>query len=137
MRSTDRLAPSDLPPYLTKDRLRILTVCNYGQVRSVAMMHAFHRRGFPNAYATGAVAQWPVTLDRHFSNADIIIVCNKPNLEERYEREKHPDKLGVVRVHELHADRIIICDTIGLDRWGDPMKEPLVKICEEFLADIR
>jgi len=137
MKFVTKLSPVDLPIYLTKDRLRILTVCNYGQVRSIAMMHAFHRRGFVNTYATGAVAQWPVTLDRHFNGADIIIVCNQPNLEERYAREKHPDKEGVVRVHELHSDKIVVCETIDLDRWGDPMKEDLVNICEDFLADIK
>jgi endogenous inhibitor of DNA gyrase (YacG/DUF329 family) len=31
----------------------------------------------------------------------------------------------------------IVCQTIDLDRWGDPQKEPLIKICEEFLADIK
>lgn len=136
MQYLERILPGHLPPYVIKDNLRILTVCNFGQVRSVAMMHAFHRKGFRNTYATGAVAQFPVTLDRHFMAADLIVVCNKPNLQEGFKREKHPDKAGVVRVHEIHRDKIIVCDTIGMDRWGDPLHEELVERCNEFLANL-
>lgn len=100
------------------------------------MAHAFHRKGFVNVYATGAVAQHTVTLDRHFGAADLILVCNKPNLEEGFEREKHPDKSGLVRVHRIHRDRIIVCDTIGQDRWGDPLHPKLIERCDEFLSNL-
>ena len=137
MKTLDKLLPEHLPAFFAKDRLRILTSCNYGQVRSVAMMHAFHRRGFINTYATGAVSQWPVVLDRHFQNADLIIVCNKPNLEERFAREQHPDKEGAVSVFDIHEDKIIVCSTIGVDKWGDPRKQAIIDLCEAFLEHIK
>lgn len=59
------------------------------------------------------------------------------DLDEEFRSEKHPDKTGVMRAHLMHSDKILICDSIGLDRWGDPQKEGIVNLCEEFLSELR
>lgn len=123
-------------PTASKKNL-ILTLCNYGQVRSVTMANRLEARGYPTL-AAGMLNTPPWFLDRYISwqkpVCTLVLVCNKPNVEQRFKQDidDHYAQM-ILDVLDKHTHKLVTCDTIGFDRWGVPDHPELVECCESFL----
>lgn len=121
---------------MSKDQ-RIICICNYGQVRSVTMANTLRRRGYKNSLAMGMMVTPPWIMEKFIGGNDLTIICNKPNVENGLQPDIPPEYAKQhLAVLDLHKDKIITCDTIGLDRWGKPDHPALVPICEEYVSKL-
>ncbi len=122
---------------------KILTVCNYGQVRSRAMAVGLQQRTYMQTGYIGMFGIYPEEFKQIIEQYDLIIMCNKPNLE-KFLNEGKPDhkyfneqQLDLLKNTLFDAEnKIIVCDIIGVDRWGDHTKESLRMIVNRFLSPL-
>jgi hypothetical protein len=144
MEYRDKLLVSDLPNK-QKEEIKLLTLCNYGQVRSVSMAMHLSALGYKNVYATGFMRWHPSVISRQIEDSDLTIVCNRPNLEELFlntdlftKRDNIPSEF-VEKLQESinnNKDKIVICNVIGYDRWGNPAHPELRERIQTFLSEI-
>lgn len=114
----------------------ILCLCNYGQVRSVTMAKILQDKGY-QTLAAGMINNPPNLLDKVMEAAGTVIVCNKPNVERRFRKDLPEDRAELVlSVLDKHKEKILTCDTVGFDRWGQPMHPELVERCNLFLESL-
>jgi len=119
----------------------IVTVCNYGQVRSVCMAKRLREMGYTRASAMGMFGLDPHVTSQILYAADLIIICNKPNYL-RLVVEKRPDNDSFGGYDITHLNlwlseteyKTVGCDTIGFDRWGNSDHPDLVNIVKKFLC---
>lgn len=114
----------------------ILCLCNYGQVRSVTMSKILEERGYQSLFA-GMINTHPNFLNKIIESVETVIVCNKPNVERKFDTDTSQDHAKMIlSVLETHKDKILTCDTVGFDRWGVPMHPDLVEKCKLFLDNL-
>lgn len=118
--------------------MKILTVCNYGQVRSVTMANRLAHHANVEVFSRGIVNTIPFFLDKCFEVADLVVICNKPNIERNMAgdipEEYQEDHLKPLKKYE---DKVVVCDTIGFDRWGQALHPDLIEKCDEFIEKLK
>lgn len=100
--------------------IKILCVCQMGNVRSVGTKYRLNKRHYNNVIATGASSIEPETLTMLCHWADLILLAEPDMLDE------HP--LWQVKVDERF--------TIGEDVYGNPLNKSLQELVKEQLDSI-
>jgi len=98
--------------------MKILCVCNKGNVRSVATKYCLNRRGHDDVITVGCTLVSDETIFMLSLWADMILLA-KPVHGKRI-----PDKF---------KDKINKSFTIGEDRWGNPLNLMLEEIINKEL----
>ena len=101
--------------------IKILCVCNKGEVRSVATRHCLMKRGYRNVIAIGWYGMTDATLDMLGNWADIILVA-KPY---------HAKYLASGR------EKVNKQFTLGEQIWDNPLHPDLHKLVNKQLDLIK
>jgi len=101
--------------------IKILTICNKGNCRSVGTRYCLYKRGYNNVIAIGCTVAPAKTLRMLSGWADIILLA-KPK-HGNYVRKKFRKK-----INENF--------TIGQDVWLNPLHEKLHKLVNKQLDKI-
>src|ERR1039458_813788 len=99
-------------------RHKVLTICGYGNVRSVCLARQLKDWYDQEALASGLVANSPETLLMLFDWADIILVTDTSLVIQNYV----PNDVAPEKFHDFN---------VGKDVWGEPGHPELVKIMTE------
>lgn len=97
--------------------MKLLCVCEQGQVRSVALAGILKKRKF-DVLACGVNANSKETLDMLIAWADTVIALSK----------KVQDKLP-------KDEKVVLLD-IGYDNWGNPTDPELIKTLERKVYEV-
>lgn len=117
----------------------VLCLCNYGQVRSITMAEVLKSRGYI-ALAAGMFTTDPRPNNMFewlLSACETVIICNQPNVERRFKPDISEDHANMIfHLLDKYNEKVIVCDTVGFDRWGQPMHPELIERCELFLDSL-
>lgn len=120
MSSLSEMALPNTPSF-DKATIRILCVCEMGNVRSVGTRRRLNRRGYRNVIAIGAINTNDKTLAMLYKWADKILIA------EPWMGQYLPDDTDNKIVKEF---------TIGPDVFGNPIKQSLQDIIKTQLDKI-
>lgn len=109
------------------------------------MRNRLRERGY-RAGSAGLLNTPAHVMDQLMIQAGTVIICNKPNVEERFEPERlhHIEEFNqeakdiIMRVVDKHKARgnVVTCETIGRDKWAKENHPELVGICDAWLTKI-
>lgn len=113
----------------------VLCVCNYGLVRSRTMAARLTARGI-EAQAAGLLNTPARIMDVLMARVETILICNKPDVEEW--PLVNPIQLwqpstDALKLIKKYRKKIVVCNTIGRDKWAKFNHPELVGICDEYL----
>lgn len=101
---------------------RVLTLCRWGLVRSVALRRVLIDELGVDCLAAGIQKNSRETLRLLSDWADVIVLSSRHLLEIEQAEELPPGKLWVL--------------DLGGDRWQNPRHQELHKLCHEHLAPL-
>ncbi len=103
--------------------MKVLTVCNHGNVRSVSLAWAIKHRSTPNVYqheaiAIGAEYTSRPTLDLLINWADVVVWLSE-------------------NVSAPESDKVAnYVKKVGADRWFNPFHPELVQLMNELANEV-
>jgi hypothetical protein len=106
---------------------KILSVCSYGEVRSVAMANAMKELGYKDVLTVGTAEIIPKFFEKLCDEHDIILICNRTDFGEdgKWKDTKPEFKTWFSKMMNDYNKKIIYCE-FGNDEWGDPFNPKLV-----------